>query len=233
MGDLLFDLDRSRKKHKRTRLIQVGVVSLLLVVGLTSGIVAASSHQAKPIAPASLKISGSVQQDTPTSSTQPANSSPTSVNTTKIVPAPKIATPSTYTNTAGNQVESPDYNPNGATAMCVDGTFSHSQTRQGTCSDHGGVDHWITATTTPAPAAGCNASQRASDETWHNSAVTQENNRNQQAVAQIQSQYASQFGGMSSGLETQAISNENQQHQQNLTGLQTQLNSELAAIGCS
>jgi phosphatidylserine/phosphatidylglycerophosphate/cardiolipin synthase-like enzyme len=53
--------------------------------------------------------------------------------------------------------------PAGATAQCRDGTYSYSQHRSGTCSDHGGVATWLTpapATATPtttaavAPAAG-------------------------------------------------------------------------------
>jgi len=31
----------------------------------------------------------------------------------------------------------------GATAQCRDGSYSYSQHRSGTCSQHGGVDHWI------------------------------------------------------------------------------------------
>ncbi len=33
--------------------------------------------------------------------------------------------------------------PEGATAHCRDGTFSFSHTRQGTCSQHGGVAEWL------------------------------------------------------------------------------------------
>jgi hypothetical protein len=33
--------------------------------------------------------------------------------------------------------------PAGATAICVDGTYSFSQTRSGTCSHHGGVAQWL------------------------------------------------------------------------------------------
>lgn len=33
--------------------------------------------------------------------------------------------------------------PAGATARCVDGTYSYSQHRQGTCSHHGGVAQWL------------------------------------------------------------------------------------------
>ncbi|MHA7701609.1 DUF3761 domain-containing protein [Mycobacterium sp. ML4] len=47
-----------------------------------------------------------------------------------------------YKNSSGNCVERPDQNPDGGTAVCRDGTQSHSQTRSGTCSGHGGVSHW-------------------------------------------------------------------------------------------
>lgn len=59
-------------------------------------------------------------------------------------------TPSTkvryYTNSAGRRVQSPTYYPSaprGATARCVDGTYSFSQNRRGTCSHHGGVAQWL------------------------------------------------------------------------------------------
>lgn len=51
-----------------------------------------------------------------------------------------------YTNTQGNTVHSPAYSnsaPDGATAICGDGTYSFSQSRRGTCSHHGGVSQWL------------------------------------------------------------------------------------------
>lgn len=61
-------------------------------------------------------------------------------------PAPTDCPNGTYVNSAGNTVCSP-YNspsaPAGATAQCVDGTYSFSQSRSGTCSHHGGVAQWL------------------------------------------------------------------------------------------
>lgn len=48
-----------------------------------------------------------------------------------------------YTNSTGNYVQSPGSNPAGATARCVDGTYSYSQSHRGTCSHHGGVAEWL------------------------------------------------------------------------------------------
>jgi hypothetical protein len=51
-----------------------------------------------------------------------------------------------YRNSAGNCVHRPVAGPAapaGATARCVDGTYSFSQHRQGTCSHHGGVAQWL------------------------------------------------------------------------------------------
>jgi hypothetical protein len=52
-----------------------------------------------------------------------------------------------YTNSQGNRVHSPAHSdngvPEGATAVCRDGSYSFSQSRRGTCSHHGGVDHWL------------------------------------------------------------------------------------------
>ena len=60
-------------------------------------------------------------------------------------PAPSCPN-GTYVNTAGNTVCSPYASPStpaGATARCVDGTYSFSQSRSGTCSHHGGVASWL------------------------------------------------------------------------------------------
>jgi len=78
---------------------------------------------------------------------------------TYVAPAPVQATPAqtapstptdcpngTYTNSEGNTVCSPYSSPSapaGATAQCVDGTYSFSQSRSGTCSHHGGVSTWL------------------------------------------------------------------------------------------
>ena len=53
-----------------------------------------------------------------------------------------------YVNSKGQWVPSPTRTPNnqpptGATARCLDGTFSFSQSRRGTCSHHGGVAQWL------------------------------------------------------------------------------------------
>ena len=51
-----------------------------------------------------------------------------------------------YTNSSGHRVQSPTYYssaPRGATARCVDGTYSFSKNRKGTCSHHGGVAQWL------------------------------------------------------------------------------------------
>jgi len=53
-----------------------------------------------------------------------------------------------YTNSKGERVASPTRTPDnqppaGATAQCRDGTYSFSQSRRGTCSQHGGVGKWL------------------------------------------------------------------------------------------
>jgi hypothetical protein len=53
-----------------------------------------------------------------------------------------------YINSDGNWVHSPVHTtdgspPAGASAQCRDGTYSFSLHHQGTCSHHGGVDHWL------------------------------------------------------------------------------------------
>lgn len=71
-------------------------------------------------------------------------------------PKPKASEPdesdltshSHYTNHAGETVHSPSATasgevPAGASAQCVDGTYSFSHSRRGTCSHHGGVARWF------------------------------------------------------------------------------------------
>jgi hypothetical protein len=48
-----------------------------------------------------------------------------------------------YRNSSGHCVHRPSSDPAGATALCVDGTYSYSEHASGTCSHHGGVARWI------------------------------------------------------------------------------------------
>jgi len=54
-----------------------------------------------------------------------------------------------YVNRDGHTVPRPCGNardqtpPNGATAICRDGSYSFSEHRNGTCSGHGGVRSWL------------------------------------------------------------------------------------------
>ena len=56
------------------------------------------------------------------------------------------SSPNYYTNSEGHRVQSPTYYlhaPQGATALCRDGTYSFSRNRRGTCFHHGGVAKWL------------------------------------------------------------------------------------------
>lgn len=57
-----------------------------------------------------------------------------------------LETPDTYENVDDEEVQSPtnyNYVPEGACAICRDGTYSFSRNRRGTCSHHGGVAEWL------------------------------------------------------------------------------------------
>jgi hypothetical protein len=62
-------------------------------------------------------------------------------------PAPKAApfahTASTTQQTTTSVKTTTASGPNGATAQCKDGSYSHSATHSGTCSRHGGVAKWF------------------------------------------------------------------------------------------
>lgn len=63
-------------------------------------------------------------------------SSPTK---TTVAPAPRPAATTAASSNSGGE----NNNPNGATAQCKDGTFSHAAHHQGACSRHGGVAKWL------------------------------------------------------------------------------------------
>lgn len=77
---------------------------------------AASSAPATPAAPASAPATSKSTSKAETAATAPA--------------APAAKTPA-------------NTDPTGATALCKDGTYSHSKHHTGTCSHHGGVSQWL------------------------------------------------------------------------------------------
>lgn len=83
-----------------------------------------------------------VKPATPTATSSDTSTTNTGVNDTN------LSNNNTYTNSDGTAVHSPADSTNGsvpagATAQCVDGTYSFSQTHSGTCSHHGGVASWL------------------------------------------------------------------------------------------
>lgn len=68
-----------------------------------------------------------------------------------LAPAAAACPAGTYQAASGDCVERPDSSTSGVTAICSDGTDSHSESRSGTCSHHGGVSQWCPcgAATTP------------------------------------------------------------------------------------
>lgn len=83
-------------------------------------------------------------------STMIPTATPTPIPTIIVTPTPSpdqgLSNDKYYINSNGNEVHSPAYSntvPDGATAICRDGTYSFSQHRRGTCSYHGGVAQWL------------------------------------------------------------------------------------------
>lgn len=83
---------------------------------------------------------------TSTDTTPTATDNPDTTNTG--ASDTNLSNDNTYTNVDGTTVHSPADStdgtvPAGATAQCVDGTYSFSQHHSGTCSHHGGVATWL------------------------------------------------------------------------------------------
>jgi Protein of unknown function (DUF3761) len=155
-------VQRNRRVRRRVSALAALAAASAVLVGCNdqpatvpvSPIVA--SHSAAP-SPAPLLAptfsSVPVPQPTATSSAPaPATQAPAPLVTT--VAPPAAHAPDTgsscgadsYVNVDGNCVHRPTTAataPAGATAQCVDGTYSFSQHRQGTCSHHGGVATWL------------------------------------------------------------------------------------------
>lgn len=126
------NLKTVRPWYKKKRYL---VPSVFLGVLLLSGI-GNSQTQVKPTS----------TYATPTAVIQPTETvQQEKLKTTPTYSEPTLSNDNYYTNSAGNEVHSPAYAdsvPSGASAKCGDGTYSFSQSRQGTCSRHGGVSRW-------------------------------------------------------------------------------------------
>jgi outer membrane biosynthesis protein TonB len=125
-----------------------------------------STATAKPTAPSEAHVAGSAPLMAPTvrpggvTGAQPVRAAPKPPPKPVVKPVPKPApkpAPAAdvgsacdegthYVNVSGNCVLRPvaaASAPAGASAQCVDGTYSSSQHRRGTCSGHGGVSRWL------------------------------------------------------------------------------------------
>lgn len=96
--------------------------------------------------PAAVKAAATVSATPATQSATPSVAAPKPQPTNPPPGPAPVPQPKTYVNSSGNTVQSPTVYPSapaGATAKCVDGTYSFSQHRQGTCSHRGGVAEWL------------------------------------------------------------------------------------------
>jgi len=75
-----------------------------------------------------------------TAAATPASAPAASAPAAAAAKSTSVPTKSAPTTAASNT------DPTGATAKCKDGTYSKSQHHSGTCSSHGGVAEWLTAT---------------------------------------------------------------------------------------
>lgn len=125
----------------------VAVLVVLAIVAASHGSTPQTNDQPVNFQPTS-QSSQDTSTPSPTPSDRSSNSSTQTQDTTTLSsPASQpTCTNGTYLNSDGNTVCSPETSstvPAGATAQCVDGTYSFSQHRSGTCSHHGGVAQWL------------------------------------------------------------------------------------------
>ena len=140
-----------------SRLKKTAIISAVTILGL--GGLGALTSPAKTNTDTSAKhvtqatdISPQVQSENTQQTRSPIQTTPdespsTATEPTSTAPNNSYSCPNgSYVNTDGITVCSP-YSapaaPAGATAQCVDGTYSFSQSHSGTCSHHGGVAEWL------------------------------------------------------------------------------------------
>lgn len=93
-----------------------------------------------------LPASTTAVTSTPTPAITVQTPAPTPVPVATAATSSGLSNSNYYTNSDGDSVHSPvnsDSVPVGATAQCIDGTYSFSQHRSGTCSHNGGVATWL------------------------------------------------------------------------------------------
>jgi hypothetical protein len=131
----------------RVKLVNSGKISFTKVVkGGSHGSYEKPINYTRQFVISNGEVNFSVTTPAPVAATPPPAAAP-APTTPAPAPAPTpTCTNGTYVNSAGNTVCSPETSPTtpaGATAQCVDGTYSFSQSRSGTCSHHGGVAQWL------------------------------------------------------------------------------------------
>jgi serine/threonine-protein kinase len=83
---------------------------------------------------------GCTNHDHRTTTTAPPEAAPPATSPPVTAP-PQTAPPAPPTTAAPAPASPPE--PEGATAICNDGTYSYAQHRRGACSHHGGVRQWL------------------------------------------------------------------------------------------
>lgn len=139
--------------EKRVMISGGAILSLLVLSQLTLGIKSTMSFIASSIPTLTPTVTPSF---TPTLTLKPTNTrtptntltptvtlTPTNSQTPTQTETPTITPTFTRTSTITKTITPTSAYPQGATALCNDGTFSTSQTHSGACSHHGGVLKWL------------------------------------------------------------------------------------------
>lgn len=139
-----------------SKLKKTAVITAVALFGLGGIGALTSPNQTKtstnPVTPAPVttpKVQGQTTSTQSPAQTAPIQTPPAttdSSDTTAPAATPVDCPNGTYVNTSGDTVCSPYSAPSapvGATAKCLDGTYSFSEHRSGTCSHHGGVAEWL------------------------------------------------------------------------------------------
>ncbi len=135
------------KPSKRSIWIIGGIIAAVVLITASQSSTPLPASQSANLQTASQSASNA-SDSSATDSTSSTSSDSSAINAAPATPSPQPTecTNGTYVSNDGNTVCRPEVSstvPAGATAQCVDGTYSFSQHRSGTCSHHGGVAGWL------------------------------------------------------------------------------------------
>lgn len=138
-----------------------------------------------------------------------------------------------YTSSGGVKVVYPEYDKEGAVAICNNYTYSHSAHSSSTCSDSGGVMYWLDGSdNTPAPKKVCieNTSMKQLLEQQYQNQVTSIKQQEENELGQARVDLASRGVDSASGAYLSTIQSIEDKYKVQLSNLKNEYDQKINAV---